>query len=289
MKTIKITFGFIVISVLFVFIIIVNKNTNIDMENSLSEKNLNGKVRSLKIISYNVEFIDDEIVKGRIIDEGYYYEKFNKYGMEIEHGWIDNDGKSVSQVIMRYDEEQNIISVDLFEYPDKYTSGICEYNKDGTLKESKSYDDDNKLTGYDTYEYDLKGNMTQKSWFDSDGNAKYEWIYEYDEKGNLIQLKGYDLEKNSESINTYNYDLKGNEIENIWYDSEGRVVLKYMYEYDDFNNMIKEEMYYSEAEDSKVYTYIYEYLYDGNGNWIEKIKYENGTPSRIVEREIIYY
>ena len=109
--------------------------------------------------------------------------------------------------------------------------------------------------------YDEKGNKIEENRYYSDGRCRYKYTYKYDEKGNIIEKNTYNSDGRLEYKYTYKYDEKGNKIEENSYDSDGRLDPKWTYKYE----------------------------FDKQGNWINRIGFENAIPTLISEREYEYY
>lgn len=103
----------------------------------------------------------------------------------------------------------------------------------------------------------------------------------YNETGNMIEYKSYvngelDIKK------TYKYDDKDSIIEYKYYDEDGTLNGKTTYKYDEKGNKIKEGIYYKSE-----LSWMYDYVYDDNGNQIEWSSHtKNGELSF---REILKY
>lgn len=90
----------------------------------------------------------------------------------------------------------------------------------------------------------------------------------------------------------YKYDSLCRLIELVRYEMDFETMQpkpadKISYKYDAHGNKFEEKDSAPEAETSYVHTYQYEY--DPRGNWVKLIRFDNGTPTHIIEREITYY
>ena len=126
------------------------------------------------------------------------------------------------------------------------------------------------------------------------GDLSYKYTYAYDDKGNLIEWKRKgSLVWSLVYKETSTYNDKGNRIESKSYKADGTFLYKSTYAYDDKGNLIERKNY--KADGSLDTKYVFEYKYDSEGNWIEKIKFqvksEGGKKeaTRITERKITYH
>jgi hypothetical protein len=200
------------------------------------------------------------------------------------------------------------------------------YNPDNTIKMQTAYIFDS--AGRETERYEYKGDeLNYKILITYDKNESWSKMiyvtaggefdgkteYMFDSIGNVIDKKIYDHSLSLKSQYTYQYDGKGNmtRYENIddmddlfgfeinTYDSLGRKIHKYEktswdgklstddYMYDEKGNLIYDK--YEEVNSYKTTVYSYEYIYDSEGNWTDKINYTNKAPTAYTKREISYY
>ena len=105
-----------------------------DKKNTLSELNLNGKVESIVISSYEAEEKFGDIEKGEL--QSIYEEEFNDDGNIVERNW--------------YDEEEELTFKWKFKYDD-----------DGNMIEQKQYDKEGELTSKSKFKYDDDGKIVE--------------------------------------------------------------------------------------------------------------------------------
>jgi hypothetical protein len=238
-------------------------------KNDLEVDNLHGKVKSIRLYSYNV--YDERQLSIDNKNDKYFklYVSYNKDGftttiaesINITSGKrkeykYDSNGCKIEMIIYRADS--------VIDYRDIY-----KYNKDGNLIESDYYSADDTIPSKTIYKYD-KGNLIEVDDLDPDGTLFGKTIYnppfdkktfKYDNKNILIEVCDYDLEGSLSGKFIYKYDAKGNKIEDSWVDHK---------------DIVKD-----------VYTYNYEF--DKNDNWIKVTRIYNGKSKFIQERVIEYY
>ena len=141
-----------------------------EKKNDLTEKNLKGKVKSIKETPYEAVDKFGQIEKGNVLYDDYTsFTIYDEKGNIIEENYYDSDG--------------NLSSKDTYEYDEK-----------GNNIEKNNYDSDGSLNSKTTYKYDEKGNMIE---YNTDGRfgEKYTYKYEYDKNNNWIQQVTYEDNK----------------------------------------------------------------------------------------------
>jgi YD repeat-containing protein len=241
-------------------------------------------------------------LKGKVLSyRDTYYSVCEKFG-KIKKGPKLDDAFSHDQYVL-YDQNGNI------------TQSI-EYNSDGTIfckyKGGTGYEDNNVESIYlrfdpeiiidrkpfimesaiygwgemyeMTYKNDSVGRPIQETIFDLMGNLLYKITIKRDEKGNSLEDKYSDG-----TVDQYKYDDKGNRIEWVSRSSCGSTT-RTSAKYNASGNVIEmiTDNFFKSRYKFHYETYTYKYLYDTQGNWIERIDYENNKPQKIVIRTIEY-
>lgn len=139
------------------------KNNDNKNNNDLSELKLNGKVKTLIEIKFNV-IVKDGIIKAgdQIISKRNFI--FNEIGDQIEKKLYNTD-----------------ISV--------YGKSRYKWDDNGNKIEHSIYDSSDRLESKSTFKYDEKSNEIEWNCFISNGSLdiKYTYKYDYDETGNWIK------------------------------------------------------------------------------------------------------
>ena len=107
-----------------------------EKKNDLTEKNLKGKVKSIKETTYEAVEKFGQIEKGDVLNN--YFNIYNEKGNKIEDNSYDSDGRLLGyKTTYKYDEKGNNI-------------------------EKNNYDSNGRLDSKYTYEYDKNNNWTQR-------------------------------------------------------------------------------------------------------------------------------
>lgn len=135
-----------------------------------------------------------------------------------------------------------------------------------------------------TYKNDDAGRPVEESILDLWGRKLYEIKMKRDEKGNITEEKFSDG-----TLNQYKYDDQGNRIEYINHLPNSNVIITTC-KYDSRGNVTDMEVnnYFKSTYQFHYDEYHFKYLFDRNGNWKERMEYENGQPVRIIARTIEY-
>ena len=162
-----------------------------------------------------------------------------------------------------------------------------KYDDDGNNIESNRYNKDGELEEKWKYKYDDDGNIIESNRYNKDGELKDKWKYKYDDDGNMIEGNWYYEDGELVKKWTNKFDDDGNIIEADDYDKDGELIYEWKYKYDDNGNEIEANRY-NEGQLVGWVKYKYE-NFDNNKNWLKKIAYEEERIAEITEREIEYY
>jgi hypothetical protein len=201
------------------FILVPSLKVLSQSKNDLSEKNIKGKVKSIKEIDY---IAADTLGKIRKIDilsnDTYEYDQrgniieinshvlecfgddqmkfsyiYDSSGNKIEENFYAS-GSLQAKYYFKYDSKRNII-----EQKDSSDGGILvhkynyRYDSTGKIIEENILHD--KYPFKNTFKYDNKGNKIEIYDYNSDGSfKKYSFKYEYDKNDNWIYSIGFDNE-----------------------------------------------------------------------------------------------
>lgn len=254
----------ITLAFLNITIISYGQEKELTKKSDLQQKNLKGKVKSLKEFNYNATLKNNKIKKKEI----------NFYGENIYS--LYNLQGNLTQKYIFFDKDK---------IKEKYT---YVYDKNYNKSEEKfySYDDNVKANG--SYKYNSDGNLLEYYFrYENSDFLDTKTIYQYDKNHNLVELNLYHFDNHLFSNYTYKYDNKHNLIE------ENKTMgqdhhIKTIYQYNKDNELISSEVSDNYNIFNRKETYQYT-KYDQKGNWIERIEYLNGKPYTITEREIEYY
>lgn len=249
-------------------LMIYSQNRKTDLQN----EGLKGKVKSVRETPYRAIEEEGKIEKGEIMKS-----KSSRVAREIEDMYANIHVEYTLQggrMTMESYKENNSLE-------NKFT---YHYDEKRNKTEVKIYEENNSLDAKLVYYYDDKGNKTEIEVYRENGRLEGKVIYTYDDKGDMI---GMDFYEDNLIIYrfTYRNDDKGNVIEGEFY--VGDIESKYTCHYDDKGSMIEQNWYNSDGSLDSSHTY--QYQYDDQNNWIEKITYVNDKPIEITTRDIEYY
>lgn len=188
---------------------------------------------------------------------------------QYSSSYIYNQNKLLEQI----DSDKNeIVRKTKFDYKkgDSFlmiTEDIEERTKGTTqyLKIQSKYNDNCELLERKEF---LNNNLQTIEIWEREVNG---YSYDLTKKGAIIRKESYDS-KSGEKINSWFYNGLLNSEKHIFYDG---------------NRIMKR--YTSKNDNREPDIYTYDYVYDEQGNIIERIKYLNGTKVLIETREIEYY
>jgi hypothetical protein len=302
-----------IISVLNILLIISCTNSYLKEDTDLFKEKLSGSVKKYtelqfkplgKSLRQNEENIGLRLKTSNT---------FNKEGFSIENSIRSAGGKKSIKRISEYNKKMQLIRQKQFKGADTLPLIIedYKYNKEGEISEhiyfkkgkevSKTiyeYNEINVRTGrvynqkgivssvYSVL-YNAEGNITDDTKYDRDSESiSYKIHNSYDFAGNLTMTETYYPVGNNFSISKK--DSVGNEIELRKY-TDGLIVSSCFYSYDGRGNQtdVRCDIY-----DSKVKRTInssIKYEYDKEGNWIKRVRFQEGTISYVTERTYVYY
>jgi YD repeat-containing protein len=288
---------------------------------TLTDLNLNGKVKSITETSYHGKFTANGYVK---VQKGWE----SKWQQDSRTDF-DSEGNKVMETF--YDSDSKVSRVEKFAYTNGrliksemlYHTRTYLYNSFGKLtfmkeinRQPSQINASNENVPVKEREssykfiYDDNDRLAEKIEIDSKGVKVGLTRYKYDEKGRLIKEETL-LDDYSEWYD-YSYDSNGKINVKTWSDSDEGTLEKVTYVYE--NKILAKEFWENYADgviEGKVtYTYekgnekevietdesgsidttwSYQYQYDSNGNWIEQIAIIDKEEIYIIEREIEYY
>jgi hypothetical protein len=258
----------IILTALLVFsILLTSFTTNISgikpvKKNSLTQKGLKGKVKSLTETEYKASVINGKNTTGEILKRKIFI--FNNSGYLTEENKLGENGKMEPSCLIKYDNNNMEVEKSDFHNGKMLMSLKSVYNAESVLIESTSYDSQNKPSMTYKYKYDNNGNKIQWDSYNSDGKLFRNHIYKYDENGNNTEHITYNKSGKQEEKLVYKYDNNSRTIE---YCSYGPDKLKYRttYKRDDKGNCI--EMVNYNGNDISIKKFM---TYDSNGYLAEE-------------------
>ncbi|GJM51020.1 sugar-binding protein [Capnocytophaga catalasegens] len=262
-------------------------------QNHLKDLNLKGNVKTFKLTPYKAVDYFGKIIKGNKQDfwNGDVVIVFDQEGFKTETNRYNKIGQLSQKVIYKYDEQGKRTTRDVYNSFGKVqVKFLYVYDDKGNKVAYNSYSPTGELN--DTYSYvnDEKGRILEELWTKSDKSFGSKYTYKYDPKTNhLIETCQYTKsETEIDNCTRYKYNNKTGLITEIEiYNSENVLIRKTVISYDEKGNEKSLKNFNKDGDfiDEKEYSYVY----DNNGNWIERTEYVNQFPKSIIEREITYY
>jgi hypothetical protein len=229
--------------------------------NDLWEENLNGKIKSIKEITYSVTKSNGKIIKNDLL-----ISKTSLYNIK---------GFKMEESIYKPDSSWNVKS--------KYY-----HDKNGYLTEEINFYP-NPSYGPNTirriYQIDSHGKKIEEKCYDEEGMIG-NTISTYDKNGLLIEETDYFygfLNKKTFYIYVHN----GKIIAVNHFNPKGKFQKKVIYKFDKFGNRIIMKEYNSDEKLNNSFTF--KYKLDKMNNWINRIEYKNKQITTIIEKQIEYY
>jgi hypothetical protein len=278
------------------------------------DRELNNLIGKVKTFREEFFISDQEIGFNRYYsyfsDE---YQQFDESGNAITKKYFDKDGNIIYRKTIEYDINGKIKHITDYDTTNNVSSKLAYvYNEQGLLMETVAEEGNTKpVTSKFFYS---STNLPSKEEFRVDGKLIKITHYEFDASGNKKVIdSSYVSEQKKYKSKVELFDANENMLEQTLFDDKGEIMLKYeytfdknnnniefksygqgsvlegdfMYKFDEKNNMIEESKFY--ASKNKKDSLIYEYKYDGQGNWIEKTTKHHNIPKNIVKRNIQYY
>ncbi len=284
-------------------------------QNNLVNYKLKGNVKSIQTFSYSMIKRDSIYKRGGLVDIELFgrnkITKFDKKGHRIKEVHFNNRGKKTQQAVFLYDKKGVLNAsiygdfMKLFKYQNKNVieeiwchSKKCKtqytYTYLGGRLMLRKHRTKDTIAGKRIYTY---GNKTNKPisevliHFGRKSNWKKDFTY--DEKDNLTSIIKYNHKKLIEENIRFTYDEQNRLIEKIsFYRIFSPNHYGIVYSYNSHDDIFKEIHYQLDTRSNFLgnsFIRTYKYKYDGKGNWIQCIVYQNLIPKYIIERSISYY
>lgn len=176
------------------------------VKNSLSEQNLNGKVKSLTETTYPVDK-SGNITDGSFLKKTFY--RFDSHGNKIE---------------------------EIHYFPDNLSDLITfKYGNSGKKVEKRWRDKSDELDHVATFKYDKQGNKIEKRWSETNGNLLKKATYSYNEDGDKTVEELISIEDSTSRRTTFRFDDLHNLVEEMQYNSDDSIIHRYLYKYLEFD------------------------------------------------------
>ena len=265
MKSMKRTL--VILSILFMIFGCNDKRKSKD--NSLSNMNLNGNVKSIKSVSYKAVLDENQIPqKGEKKNrERIHHSSLNRLSNLSEKGNLLSTVNSTSKGVIQF-TTANVYNLEGINDEINFYDSEGNHSVKAILLVGKNYKPIVDLL------YSKYGGLTRKdSLF-------------YDNEGNRIEKKSYELNQ-LRNIWRYEYDKQGRATTELIYVNKDNLLNKYSYLYDKNGNVI--ELIKHDGDGNLVFHLKYELEFDEKNNWIRRIEYNENVAEFIIERDITYY
>lgn len=296
-------------------------------ENDLTEYNLKGKVKSIRVKAFNADEKFGEIIKSEwkklsLIQDYRYRDEFvsfNENGFKIEEIKFYSGNILLDRKDYIYGEHGIKMIARQDSIGDQYIDERYHYDEKGQLDEKQDYKINGDVFIKTNYKYNELGQIIEeiRTYSDNSGSARKK---EYDDSNNLIRESIYDRNtgelKERKTLEYKNgllqykteYTAEGSihSTDEIIYSDDGKIkeeiTVFYPHEtpYYEYSKQIQHRFYNNKGILIKFTRKIlnvpdllhideYKYEYDNKGNWIRKLFYHNGIIVHVYEREIEYY
>jgi hypothetical protein len=251
--------------------------------------NLKGKVKTYKVLSYNIVVKGSEVLKGDSLK----YEKdytFDANGNEIEQDENVTGGVKYKTISVFNSKGECIKTMQEENYTptNKNTYSVTyKYDANDNKVEEDEYMGSGGRPTRRLFKYDSTGTQVL-FYFILDKDSTKEGKHKYDIKGNLTEEDLFDLQTSKlvrKTTNTYDTIIKNTEV--IDYSTEGTVIKKQVRKYDGHGNVCECTDYH--ADGKVINKWENKIEYDKSGNQVKQIMYKNNWPVEYTVFEIAFY
>jgi hypothetical protein len=241
--------------------------------------NLRGKVKSTNATEYNMNETEGE---DRTVRHQFVFNNKGYKTQEVLREGFDTKCNST----FKYNAD-NELSEEISKLVHSTSSRKYKYDKKNNTAIENYYVANGVLITKTTLKYDDRGNLLERHIENEKNKEKNKLVenywFKYDENNNLIEQKQL-IGAVSKTV-TFKYDENNRVIEQNDYDANGLPTYWYTYKYDEKDNVIEEISAYRGYEKTII---NYVYVYDSQGNWIER-REQLGTVTQILSRREIQY
>lgn len=258
----------------------------------IEKENLNGKVNTVKSISYDAVEKFGEITYTNRNDYENYLTRYSNSGSILEHAKNDQDGWAISTRVHKYDENDLLMKLIWYDKDYKLSSySLFLNNSDGNIIEQEVYNSDSTLSRKYLYDRDEHGNDIEINGYNAEGELVTKWKRKFDEFNNPVETISYNAEGELFQKVLFEWDINSNLTDERRYDSEGKLIFHKEIGYNEHGDVAWESIIH-EYEWSDIVEGIWEYEYrdlDDQLNWTVKIVRLDNELHSYVKREIDYY
>ncbi len=255
---------------------------------------LRGKVKILNVNGVITTYNQHGLLLSTISGTGDYYEgevhyNYDENGRLVEDICFNCCKEEDYRYIYQYDETGLLKSAELREQLGSEVTKY-EYNSNKQLCCLKKYSEDNQLILAEEYLYDLEGNQIRVNTYDSMMTLYSYTERDFDDNHKLKEQREFSVSDTTHPAKISKYNNQGRLNNEITY-HDGKPQTQLKISYNKLGNITKEEVvkYKSYPDLITKDEYIYDYLYDKQGNWLTLNEYHNGSFYKKFERVLTYY
>ena len=270
--------------------------------NSLLEFNKLGNLTSIKEFLYNGKVINEEIYtydKNDLLVKRKEIDNYGK-GSFLNYEFNYNSKDSINKVIMSNDVFKRIHKIERDENNRPIKREVIQ-NDTVQLTYSVEYDKNNNVISESEFKFgDVPVKFIDRS-FNNQNLKETEKVIEYRtwdtirienkyfyDKNNKLIVEKFNIENDSTFDETKNKYHKNGELkESITVIGDNEFALIERNLYNENGDLIEKSVKTTDGKTNDVWRY--DFKYDLENNWIEKIEFKNDKPLRIVKRTIEYY
>ena len=271
------------------------------------------------LLVYSFGYSQIEIVLGPFNDRLDKYSHFNKIDSIIEYNFLahlvkgkiikgDEDRGRAKTTIIFNDRETVVEISDYISSTKKGNTYQYKLDNQERIIERLVFNNEREIVKI-IINYQNESLIEKLVYFYGESSPRTKWSYEFDM--NNMSITENIVHPNNEVYSTYEIDKNGRELKRedndyyrlSQYSNEGKLIeeeqyariqiddgrpispiYKTIYNYDNYLNIIEIQEIRGIATTYKKYQYVF----DENNNWIERIEFSNDKPILITEREIVY-
>jgi len=224
-----------------------------------------------------------------ISEKSFLADKYSIYPFKTKLGRNDSENDN----ILLFNRNGNIKEQNLYFYNrilnsdhnykfEDYHSQKWIFDYDELNRKIKKTISDNydKIYMFETYEY--QNNKIIINTYERDDYLLFMEEHLLDDKGRTVTVKFFNEFKEFEGYKNYVFNKKND----ITKELNDDFLEKTIFEYDNNRNIIKTKLFVDDTLDTAK---EFKYKFDPNGNWIERVEYQNEKPIHITEREVEYF
>jgi len=249
----------------------------------------NGDIRKETSYTYDKR---DRLLDLREID---HYGK----GSVLEYNYSYNSQDSITQLVIRKNDFKRTYKIERDEDNRPIKREIIQNDTISTY--NARYDSNNNLISESEFDYENKPIRLVERSFNSQNLKEREKITQYSDWDTIEAENKYFYNKNNKKIveqfniendstfdeTKYKYHKNGKLKESTTVIGDDEFILVEKNQYNENGDLTEKIVKTSDGETNDVWSY--DFKYDSENNWIEKIEFKNDKPLRILKRTIDYY